>query len=187
MQPLCRSLGDPYFEPMWGELNRRTAIVFIHPVAPICCSNLNYGAPANMNEFDFDDTRTITSLIANGVLFRYPDIRFIAVHSGGTIPVLSNRMQDRYPNDPERRKYSPNGVRAELRKVYYDVAHATFPRPFGALSKLADPAHILFGTDYSPEPIETTVNETPRLGLSPQMVQMIRRGNAEKLFPRFKL
>src|SRR5579862_5627909 len=102
-----------------------------------------------MNELDFDDTRAITSLIVNGVIFRYPDVRFIVVHSGGAIPVLSNRMQDRYPADPERRKYIPDGVQAELKKVYYDVAHATFPIPFGALSKLVDPSHILFGTDYS--------------------------------------
>ena len=181
-----RWLGDPYFEPMWRELNRRKAVVLIHPLVPGCCTNLNYGAASNMNELDFDDTRAITSLIVNGVIFRYPDVRFITVHSGGTIPVLSNRMQDRYPADPERRKYIPNGVQAELKKMYYDVAHGTFPIPFGALSKLADPSHILFGTDYSPEPIETTVNEFPHLGLSRQTMAMMCRGNAEALFPRFK-
>ena len=26
--------GDPYFEPLWQELNRRNAIVYMHPLAP---------------------------------------------------------------------------------------------------------------------------------------------------------
>jgi len=49
--------GDPYFEPMWQELNRRNAIVYMHPLAPPCCSNLKYGPASSMVEFDFDVTR----------------------------------------------------------------------------------------------------------------------------------
>src|SRR5215467_12426525 len=48
--------GDPYFDPMWQELNRRRAIVYMHPLAPPCCTNLNDSVPASMNEFDFDIT-----------------------------------------------------------------------------------------------------------------------------------
>jgi predicted TIM-barrel fold metal-dependent hydrolase len=53
--------------------------------------------------------------------------------------------------------------------------------------KFMPPDHILFGTDYSPEPIETTVDELPNLGLSKEFMQMMGRGNAERLFPRFKV
>jgi predicted TIM-barrel fold metal-dependent hydrolase len=54
--------GDPYFEPMWQELNRRNAIVYMHPLAPRCCRDLNDSVPVSMNEFDFDITRACTSL-----------------------------------------------------------------------------------------------------------------------------
>lgn len=179
--------GDPYYEPMWQELNRRKAIVFLHPLAPKCCRNLNYGAAVNMNEFDFDVTRAVTSLLVNGVLHRFPDVRFIVTHSGGTLPVLASRMQDRYPSDPKRAEYIPNGVLAELRKLYYECAHATFPMPLAALTKLVGPTQLLFGTDFSAEAIETTVNQLPTSGLSQETLQAMERGNAERLFPRFKV
>ena len=179
--------GDPYYEPMYQELNRRKAIVFMHPLAPKCCTNLNYGAPFNMNEFDFDVTRCVTSLLVNGVLHRYPEIRFIVPHSGGTLPVLAARIQNRYPADAKRAEYIPNGVFAELRKLYYECAHATYPAPLAALTKFAPTSQLLFGTDFSPEPIETTVDQLPTSGLTQDVLQAIERGNAERLFPRFKV
>ena len=76
--------GDPYYDPMWQELNRRKAIVYMHPMAPQCCRDLNDSVNPAMNEFDFDITRACTSILANGVLHRYPEVRIIIPHSGGT-------------------------------------------------------------------------------------------------------
>ena len=177
--------GDPHFEPLWQELNRRNAIVYMHPLSPTCCSDLKYGAPASMLEYDFDVTRGVASIVMNGVMARYPNIRFITVHSGGTVPMLAGRMNDRIP--PEAMQYLPNGLYAELRKWYYDVAHASFPWPFAAMKAFMPESQILFGTDYSPEPIESTVDELPGLKLPRAFEQMMLRGNAERLFPRFKL
>ena len=177
--------GDPYFEPLWQELNRRNAVVYMHPLAPTCCSNLNYGAASSMVEYDFDVTRGVVSLVVNGVMFRYPNIRFITVHSGGTVPMLAGRMNDRIPRGAEQ--YLPNGLYAELRKWYFDVAHATFPWPYAAMKAFMPESQILFGTDYSPEPIESTVEPLPALKLSRAFEQLMLRGNAERLFPRFKL
>jgi predicted TIM-barrel fold metal-dependent hydrolase len=177
--------GDPYFEPMWRELNRRSAIVYMHPLAPSCCRTLGYGVNPAMLEFDFDVGRGVASIVFNGVMFRYPHIRFITVHSGGTVPMLAGRMNDRIPAGAQ--KYLPNGLYAELRKWYYDIAHASFPWPFAAMKAFMPESQILFGTDYSPEPIESTVDYLPELKLTPQFEQMLLRGNAELLFPRFKL
>jgi predicted TIM-barrel fold metal-dependent hydrolase len=179
--------GDAYYEPMYQELNRRKAIVFIHPLAPRCCRGLNDGVPDSMNEYDFDVTRAVTSLLSNGVLHRYPEVRFIIAHSGGTLPVLAGRIKDRYPTDPKHAEYIPNGVWPELKKLYFECAHATYPMPLAALTKFVPTSQILFGTDFSPEPIETTVNELPGAGFSSATLQAIERGNAERLFPRFKV
>jgi predicted TIM-barrel fold metal-dependent hydrolase len=177
--------GDSYFEPLWQELNRRNAIVYMHPLAPTCCTNLKYGAPNSMVEYDFDVTRGVVSIVMNGVMFRYPNIRFITVHSGGTVPMLAGRMNDRIPRGAEQ--YLPNGLYAELRKWYFDVAHATFPWPYAAMKAFMPESQILFGTDYSPEPIESTVQQLPALKLQRAFEQMMLRGNAERLFPRFKV
>jgi predicted TIM-barrel fold metal-dependent hydrolase len=103
------------------------------------------------------------------------------------MPVLSQRIKDRYPKDEKHGEYIPNGVIPELQKFYMDIAHASFPAPMAALLKFANPEHIMFGTDYPAEKIETTVDQLPGLGLSPELLQAINRGNAERLFPRFKL
>lgn len=176
--------GDPHLEPIWQELNRRKAVVYMHPWVPACCNALDYGATPLMVEVDFETTRAVTSLIAKGVLSRCPDVKVITAHAGGTLPVLAGRMQDRWPADSA--KYIPNGLAAELKKIYYDVAHATFQMPMAALLKLVPPTQLVFGTDYFPEAVDTTVNEIPALGLSRDVLDMIERGNAERLFPRFR-
>jgi predicted TIM-barrel fold metal-dependent hydrolase len=177
--------GDPYFEPMWQELNRRNAIVYVHPLAPTCCSDLKYGPPASMLEYDFDVTRAVASIVTNGVMFRNPNIRFITVHSGGTVPMLAGRMKDRVPQGSE--KYLPNGLYAELRKWYFDIAHASFPWPMAAMRAFMPDSQVLFGTDYPAQSMETTVNELPGLHLAPRFERMMYRENAERLFPRFKV
>ena len=83
-------LGDTAFEEVHQELNRRKAVVHVHPgTVP-----LNPLAPVSdfLMEAPFDTTRTITSLICNGVLERYPDISFIFSHGGGTMPFLATRI-----------------------------------------------------------------------------------------------
>jgi predicted TIM-barrel fold metal-dependent hydrolase len=94
-------------------------------------------------------------------------------------------MKDRVPAGAE--KYLPNGLYAELRKWYYDIAHASFPWPMAAMRAFMPESQILFGTDYSPEPIESTVNELPGLSLPKALEQKVLRGNAERLFPRFRV
>jgi len=179
--------GDPYFDPMWQELNRRNAIVYMHPLAPPCCTNLNDSVSFAMNEFDFDITRGCTSILANGVLHKYPNVKIIIPHSGGTMPMIAGRIKDRYPKDPKHAEYIPNGVIAELQKFYLDIAHASFPYPMAAMMKFALLDHILFGTDFPFEPMESTVNELPGLGLSAKVMRAIERENAERLLPRFKV
>lgn len=178
--------GDPYFEPMWQELNRRNAIVYMHPMAPPCCRNLNDGVTYAMNEFDFDITRGCTSILAGGVLHKYPNVKIIIPHSGGTMPMIAGRIQDRYPHDPKHEEYIPNGVIPELQKFYFDIAHAAFPYPMAALMKFAPLDHVMFGTDYPYEPIESTVDQIPKLGLTAEQMRVIERDNAERLMPRLK-
>ena len=107
--------GDPFFHPTWEELNRRKAVVFIHPTTPNCCKNLALGLPDYMLEFDFDTTRAVASLLVNGVLTKYPDIRWIVNHSGACVPVLAGRIQDRVVrNNPE---LYPTGLSREVKEA----------------------------------------------------------------------
>ena len=176
--------GDPAYLPAYEELNRRKAVVFIHPTTPNCCRTLIPGVAQYMVEFDFDLTRGVVSLLVNGVFSRFPDIRFIIAHSGGTLPVLAGRINDRFPKDHADRV--PNGVPYELKRLYYEVAHATYGPPLAAVMKFVPTSQMLFGTDFPLEPMESTTEPLAQSGLSAKDLQAIDRGTAERLFPRLK-
>ena len=187
-------LGDAAFAPIFDELNRRGAAVFLHPSTPNCCRNLDTGVPDYVLEYDFDTTRTVASLLYNGTLSRCHDIRWIVNHSGAAVPTLAGRIKDRVPGDPGRfganaegkNDKIPNGVYYELKRLYYECAHATYPMPMAALRAFAPPTQFLFGTDFPVEAYGTTVDQFPELKLSAEVQYALDRGNAERLWPKFR-
>jgi 6-methylsalicylate decarboxylase len=85
-------LGDPKFSELFAELNRRNAVVFIHPQTPPGQEESHLGLPEAMLDVCFDTTRTAFSLIVNGVTKNCPDVRFILAHAGGAVPYLAGRV-----------------------------------------------------------------------------------------------
>ncbi|OFV97419.1 MAG: hypothetical protein A3H28_05080 [Acidobacteria bacterium RIFCSPLOWO2_02_FULL_61_28] len=178
--------GDPAYAPVFEELNRRKAVVFFHPAAPACCRNLIPGIPPVVTEFLFDTTRAITSLLFSGSFARFPDIRFIFTHAGGTMPVLASRIEGYIEQHPEILRRLPNGVPYELKKLHYDVANAVNPSSMAALMNLVPASQILFGCDFPFYPIGLTAGRLDDYGLSAADRQAIHRDNATRLFPRLK-
>jgi len=187
--------GDPMFLPIFDELNRRNSAVFFHPTVANCCHNLA-GLGDGVVEFDFDTTRTIVSLLYNGVLSRCPNIKWIVNHSGAAVPALAGRVKDRVPGassniDGKFHRTEgkidkiPNGAFYELKRLYYECAHATYPMPMAALRAFAPSTQFLFGTDFPIEPTESTVEQFPVLKLPAGIQHAVDRGNAERLWPRF--
>jgi len=178
--------GDPAFAPVFEELNRRKAVVFIHPSAPNCCRAVQPGIPATAAEYPFDEVRCIMSLLFGGTFSKFADIRFIFTHAGGPLPVLAERLEQQMRH-PEIAARLPKGLSYELKKLYYEVANSTVSRPaMAALTALAPSSQLLFGTDFPYVEMEKTVGGLKDLGYAPDMLAAINRNNAEKLFPRFK-
>ena len=176
--------GDPSQMPVFEELNRRKTSVFLHPnTSPFCCINPP-GVLPSVAEFDNDVLRAVLSLLSNGVLTNYPDINFIIAHTGGTVPALAGRIQDRVPED--RADLYPYGALDKLRRLYFEIGHASFPWVVAAALEFAGPTQLLFGTDFPVEPFATTTRQIPSLGLSPDVLHALDRGNAERIFPRYR-
>jgi predicted TIM-barrel fold metal-dependent hydrolase len=140
-----KHLGDPEFTPIYEELNRRKAVVFVHPVAAPCCRDVVPGIAASAIEYGTDTTRAIARMIFGGYTQRYPDMKVIWSHAGGTMPFLIERfllMQDKF------KKALPNGFAAEAQKFYYDTAQVTHRVPMLALKTLVPTSQIVFGSDF---------------------------------------
>ena len=176
-------LGHASFRPVMEELNRRNAIVHVHPTAANCCRNLGYGVAPGSIEYGTDTTRAITGVAFSGDAARFSDVRFIWSHAGGTVPFLAGRIDGASNNAKDR---LPNGFIAEIRKFYYDLAGASNRGAVASLLELVKPSQILFGTDFPPGGTSAEyVKALSELKLfSAADLRAIDRDNAVKLLPR---
>jgi 6-methylsalicylate decarboxylase len=143
-----RYLGDPLFEPVMAELHRRAAVVYTHPAGTDCCHNIDSGLPMASMEFPFDTTRTIASLAFKGTLNRFPDIRFIFSHGGGTVPFLVGRMGSILRTRTDLAALFPDGLQAALARHFYDTVSIIASPSIKALTDFVPTGNLLFGTDY---------------------------------------
>jgi len=187
--------GDRRFWPVLEELNRRKAVVFVHPFYLPPSHDILPGVRPATIEFPFDSTRAIVSLVLSGATSRFPDIQFIFCHGGGTLPMLAGRIVEltrvvkgRWVGAPEDEhelaRKVPNGIEHELKRLYFEIANAYYPPTFNALHAFAPQSQILFGTDF---PFLSVADhaEGLRKVATAQAVQAIERANALSLFPKF--
>jgi len=177
-------LGDPAYKPVLAELNRRKAVVYVHPLVASCCGRLSVGAFPAVIEVPHDTTRTIVSLLLSGTFAQLRDIKWLFSHGGGTIPFLTGRLEAFYeqrargPNG-----FAPDGIEAEFRRLNYDTANATHPAAMAALMKLVPVSQITYGTDYPYFPLNQ-IDGLRQLNLAPADLEAIASGNASRLVPR---
>ncbi|MEJ2858897.1 MULTISPECIES: amidohydrolase family protein [unclassified Saccharothrix] len=143
-------LGDPAQEPLFAELDRRAAVVLVHPNPGYRCSctgaeDFPAVVPPPLVDFVMDTTRAVSNLLFRGVLRRYPRIRFVLAHGGGTIPFLAGRLELAQTWVlPDR----DGSVRDELAGLYYETAQAFSAAALSCVDSVAPPDHVLFGTDF---------------------------------------
>jgi len=175
-------LGDPTYKPVFEELNRRKAVVYVHPLVASCCGRLGVGTIPAVIEVPHDTTRAVVSLLLSGTFAQQRDIKWLFSHAGGTIPMLAGRIESFFDRGGGRKDIAPEGVEAELRRLHYDTANATHPASMAALTKLAPISQITYGTDYPYYPLNQF--EKLRQLLGPADLAAISNGNAMRLLPR---
>ena len=179
-------LGDPMFNPVFEELNRRKAIVFSHPISlgPSQFAQLLTGDGAIQEQTD--TTRAIANVIFGGTAERYPDVRLIFAHGGGTMPYLIERFTS-LAKGQRFAQLLPQGFSAAASKLYYDTAWTSNAVAMGALTKVVPLSQIMFGTDYPARSIADHVKGLKECGIfTDRELNQIQRENALALFPRFK-
>ncbi|OLZ58151.1 amidohydrolase family protein [Amycolatopsis keratiniphila] len=138
-------LGDPRLAPVLAELDRRGAVVFLHPTSCAGHEALALGRPRPMVEFLFDTARTVIDFILSGAAHRYPHLRLIVPHAGGVLPLLAERLELFATLSEDTHGPSASEL---LHRFHYDLAGTPTPSQITALSTITTPEHLLYGSDY---------------------------------------
>ena len=177
-------LGDPAWEPVFDELDRRRARVLVHPTSPVCWEHTSFGRPRPMLEFLFDTTRAIVNLVLNGTVARHHNLRLIIPHVGAALPVVADRVAGfaiALGVDP-----SVDVVR-DLAGLHYDLSGTPIPRQLDALLALTTIEHLHYGSDvpFTPELVaDVARQQLDTAGDPPGSLVDALRANTERLFPR---
>jgi predicted TIM-barrel fold metal-dependent hydrolase len=141
-------LGDQRLEPVFAELQRRQAVVFIHPNVSPDKSAHQLGLPDSLIDFTADTTRAVAQMLYSNVFARTPDVKYVLSHAGGTIPYLMGRFgivdeMGVIPGAENRQDAATT-----FRHLYFDTALAWSDPVLTMLRSRIGLDHVVFGTDF---------------------------------------
>lgn len=186
MQIVClkRSIAEPEFEPVYQEMNRRGAILFVHPAGSGILSPMinDYGYRAEVGT-SLEDAVFVLHMIARQIPYRYPNIKFVVPHLGGPIPMLLNRLDKQGVQNHPGLAELPS---VTAKRFYYDTVCYGSKPAFGCAIEAFGADHLVTGSDYPVlqewEEYRETFAYIERMGLSREDSDKILHHNAQKLF-----
>jgi len=186
-------LGDTRFEPVWAELDRRGATLFIHPTTR-GYGDLALGRTGALIEAPFDTARTVVDMLYAGVFRRYPRFNVLLAHGGGALPSLAGRIAN-FGDGARGWVANPHGISAEeiraaFARFYYDTALAGTAHSIDPILDVTTPEHVVYGADFGApctDPALCDLNLAATRGyerLAPAQREAIGT-NVLALFPKF--
>ena len=147
--------GDPRYEPVFAELGRRGASLFIHPTSPSCScpGGTDLNIPRPIVEFMCETTRVVCNLILTGTTRRHPGLRLIIPHAGAALPLLAESHRRgawhvcRPPASSPRRRFSRKSA-ASIMTSPDSRCRACCPR----LLAITSSKNLLYGSDWPHTP-----------------------------------
>ena len=142
-------LGDARFDALFDELERRRAVVFVHPNASPDPTAHALGLPDSLIDFVADTTRAIAKLHYSGTFARTPNVKYIFSHAGGTIPYLATRfgVVDQMGVIPDLTHHRGNAADT-FRRLYWDTALSWHDPVLEMLRSVVGIDHVVYGSDF---------------------------------------
>jgi 6-methylsalicylate decarboxylase len=181
-------LGDGRFAPVFEELQRRAAVVFIHPTASPDPAFHQLGLPDSLLDFPVDTSRAIAYLHYSNTFARTRDVKYIVSHAGGTIPYVATRFgivdEMQIIDGAEER-----GTAAEtLRRLFWDTALSWKDPNLQMLRSVVGMGQVLYGSDFPYLRRDLAVRSRTEVESTSVLNSAERAGvlgtTALKLFPR---
>lgn len=190
-------LGEKMFEPVFDELNRRRAVVFVHPTDAPCCRGLANANPATF-EWLADTARCIMSLLSgDGAAIvgrggaerspatRYANCKFVWSHAGGALIGVAGRVVGGVTEKDLSSTPVADSRLYHIRRFFYDTAGSANPILMPGIAKLAGVSQIVFGTDYPFANGAGTAAGMQSVGFNEAQLRAIDRENALRILPQY--
>jgi predicted TIM-barrel fold metal-dependent hydrolase len=181
-------LGDSRFDPILAELQRRAAVLFVHPTASPDPIAHTLGLPDSLLDYPVDTSRAIAKLHYSNTFARTPDIKYVFAHAGGAIPYLALRFaivdeMNVIPGAQERGTFAD-----ALPRLYWDTASAFSDAVLHMLRSVTGLGNVVFGTDYPYPRDAISIAGLHQLQNTPELDDRERRAvlgaSAARLIPR---
>jgi predicted TIM-barrel fold metal-dependent hydrolase len=182
-------LGHEAFRPVWKELNKWKAVVFVHPCAPRDRTPFPPTILMNIAEFPHETTRTALDLIFSNTKRDHPECKVILSHAGGTLPYLVGRISfmEILPASPVKK--TKDEIYEEIKSFYFDLALSGHENSLNSILGFIPHDHILFGSDFpfAPKPGAERMNDGwEGYRVDKEVRDMINFENARRILPGFK-
>lgn len=185
--------GDPLFEPVLAELDRRRAPIFVHPAPPPSTGQPTFGLPASVCEFPFETVRVATQLLYNGTLTRYPRLPVILPHGGGGVAYYAHRLGLGPQITADLSGRLLEDAKTALRRLYVDTAMVGDDTAWPAVSSFFPDSQILMGSDFPFMSVSAGLRNGHHIAAAVgttedqiERLEQVSRRNAKSLFPRFE-
>jgi len=148
-------LGDAALRPFWEKAEELGAVVYIHPAGNTGARFAKWYLWNSIGQA-FEEAMAIASLMYEGILDAFPQLKICVSHGGGYMPYYMGRIARNYLEKPATRVNMKKSPTDYLRMLYYDSC-VYEPEVLEALVKRVGADRVLLGSDYpvgEPKPVE---------------------------------
>jgi aminocarboxymuconate-semialdehyde decarboxylase len=179
------ALADEQFHALYAEADRLGAVLHIHPTSPVGVEAMTDYWLMPLVGFLFDTTLAAAKLVFAGVPERYPGIKWVLSHLGGTIPYVAERLDRGWRAFGECRTQIERQPSDYLRRFYFDTVNFD-PRALRFAADFAGVGQLLGGSDYPHAigSIELMKESLETASFTAEERKRIAGGNAERLYGR---
>jgi len=179
-----KNLTDPSLglEKFFAKANELGCVIFMHPLGFTQGERLTNHYFNNVIGNPLETTVAVSHLIFDGVVARYPKIKFICAHGGGFLAHYWARMDHAWGARKDTRTVIKKKPSSYLEKFYFDtITHDS--EMLGNLIRRFGADHVMLGTDYpydmaDDHPLQT-IRGVKKLSVADR--QLIEGGNAIKM------
>ncbi|KAL8976045.1 MAG: hypothetical protein Q9205_007878 [Flavoplaca limonia] len=158
---LGSGLDDPALDLIWNALEDTQTLIFLHPHYGLPNEvygprNADYGhvLPLALG-FPLETTIAFTRMWLSGVFDRFPTLKILIAHAGGTLPFLAGRIESCVqhersfePNEQHGRRGPARDLKTVLRENVWLDAVVYSETSLKAAIELVGKEKVMFGTDH---------------------------------------